>query len=216
MAQRGQSIMMQYDDILTAEEIALLNNYFVSKEYSVENFKDTIHGHRLRYRNKHTDYDLENSIVHDILYPKIYSLIGDHALNSGAFLESHYPFGLHVDTNKQFLNKLMYVHSAINVSKAIIIPLVSSKKFTTVFFDCYNDSIDFPPDTATPVGDLFVDGVDLSHLPQNQRSFIADKHISGIFEWKTGSVAIWPRNQLHCSSNFYNTGLVKTAITLFI
>ena len=55
--------MMQYNDILTTEEITRLTDYFVSKEYSAENFKDTIHGHRLRYRNKHTDYDLENSIV---------------------------------------------------------------------------------------------------------------------------------------------------------
>ena len=208
--------MNQYDDVLSESEIVELIEFFQGKEYSVSNYKDTIHGHLLRYRNKHTFYDDKNSLVYKILYPKIYQLIGEHYINSGAFLESHYPFGLHVDTNQQFIDKSIYVHSAINKQKALIIPLVGSDKFNTVFFDHFTDTVDWPVSSKCDLEDFFIDGIDFSHFSQFQRDFVADKNISGVFKWTTGSIAVWPRTQLHCSSNFYNTGLVKLAITLFV
>lgn len=211
--------MIQYNDILTKDEISQLNDYFDLKEYSSEDVRDTVHGNLLRYRNKHSDYDIDNSVVRNIVYPKIQSLIGEHFINSGAFLESHYPFGLHVDTNQQFLDKSKYLHSNPNIEKAIIIPLNESDKFNTVFFDHHVDLIKYQCDNScnlNNLNDFFIDGIDLSHLNQTQRDYIADKYISGVFNWKIGSVAIWPRNQLHCSSNFYKTDLVKKAITLFV
>jgi hypothetical protein len=210
--------MIQYSNVLAPDEITQLIDYFNSKEYSKENYKDTVHGHLLRYRNKHSEYEIADSAVRSILYPKVLSIIGEHGIDGGMLLESHYPFGLHIDswTDDIFPGKKMHVKNQLFANKSIMFPLVSSKKFNTVFFDYYSDTIlDFPNEGNCQNTDFFINNIDLSHFTQSQRNFVADKSISGVFEWEAGSVVVWPRNQLHCSGNFYNSGLIKTAIILF-
>lgn len=207
----------QLPRFLTTTEVANLVDYYSALPYSKEKYIDTHHGNLLQYRNKHSNYDQPDSLAHKILYDKISAHIGKHVMDSGALLESHYPFGLHADAANVFKTKEFYNHNDQSIDHSFLISLNGDDGMSTVFFDYFDDQYITQnlPECAEPVVWAHADQIDLSHLSVKELKFIEDKKLSAVYKWHPGDAVTWPRSQLHCASNFYGTGLIKQAITLF-
>jgi hypothetical protein len=207
-------VVSVFQNFITLDELSILNEYYSTKPYANEKYKDTVDGYRLAYKNKNTDYDLTDSTVYKILNPKITEKIGSHKLSGGQFLESHYPYGPHVDTIKQFEKKEFYNHETQTTNKGLIIPLEEHPSFNTIFFDLFSD------ENITPVVNLedkkYDHPFDLSHFSKEMFDYTATLKITDAYNWKLGTAVLFDRNQLHCATNFTKHRLTKTAIVLFL
>lgn len=203
-----------YSEVFTRDEISTLNAYYANKEYTVEKFDSP---EKLKYKNKNNDYEVEGSLPNLILRPKITEILGDHKMQFGAYLESHRPFGAHVDTNKNFQDNNNYHHlSDLHRNVAILIPLCEHPDCNTIFWkywaDSYNSPVELPSQRVDPI-DL---GPLLGHMTEEQKYKLSYLELDKIFSWKLGSLAVWDRRQLHAASDFTKSMQFKTAITIFV
>lgn len=209
-------------NFLTAKETNFLLSYYESKPYTSEKFTE-YQGQQIAYnRHKNSDYDLTSSPVYHLLYPKLKKLLGPHIMDSGALLESYYPYTIHLDTAQTFRDYNFYSHNKIEncLNIAVLISLNEDPSFKTVMFDYFADTIDVahlpkivPSNNITSLDQY---NLDLQHLTVQELKFVKNLKISDVYDWTAGGLVTWDRNQLHCSSNFYPSGKQKKAIVLFL
>lgn len=203
-------------NILSTSEVKILLEYFKTRPYSKESYREIDGKNILLTRHKDSEYDQKDSIVYKILHEKLYKILGKHEFDSGTLLESHYPFGLHVDTPQQFDIGSFYSHSTDTLRKniAVLICLSEDPLFNTVFFNYFTNVFDIPLDIEY-VEVPNTKEADLSHLSPLYTKFSKSINIVDVYKWNIGDVFIWPRNQLHCSSNFLKSNKTKNALVLF-
>lgn len=214
----------QYPNFLSSSETDDILSWLEDRPYTKEKFGPTPTSSGvdiLHFRNKNIDFHLDDSIVRQIVYPKLSGIISTTCPTHSAFLESHYPFSLHVDTIKTFDSNNFISTNDDSTDRAILIALNESPDFQTVFFDLYTDDLDeyyknipeMIPDLPVPVFDQVND---LGHLPNHARNLLSYYSVDRAqgFTWQKGMALSWSRRQLHCSSNFYNKG-IKQALVMF-
>jgi len=211
----------RYPDFLTQSQCAEISEWLKPRPYSKTKYTmDDQDNEVIQYRNKNLDLQLSTSLVAKILNPLILQTFGQLPTH-GSLLESHYPFGLHVDTVKSFDNKEYESLHQEYIDISFLIPLNQGPGHQTVFFDYFSELIDDDLKSAS-AKTLQLDipkfqGVeDLSHLTNAERHLLNENNIvaSDYETWQIGNAFTWPRRQLHCAGNFYTQG-VKEAITLF-
>ena len=217
--------IQQYPNLLSSEETDQILSWLENRPYTKEKYApgpdstDILH-----YRNKNIDFHLPDSVVRQIVFPKLSELlqVPDLTPTHSAFLESHYPFSLHVDTVKTFENKQFSSTNGQSNDRAVLIALNESVNFQTIFFDLHADDLDqyyekipnMIPDLPAPMYDNVND---LGHLPNKARNLLQHYGIDraeGV-TWKKGMALSWSRQQMHCSSNFYNKGIKQALIMFF-
>ena len=208
-------------EFLTISETNLLLSYFDDQPYVAENTVEYNSNMIVENRHKNNDYNVPNSLCRQIIYPKLEKIIGPHIMDSGSLLESHYPYSLHVDSKKTFAKDKFYSH--VNVSKdiSVLISLNEDSSFNTVMFDYFAEIFDCDqvPSTrsqSNTTADPKYADLNFDHFTPQELKFVRNLQITNVYKWKTGSVIMWPRNQLPASSNFYASGKQKKAIVLFL
>ena len=202
-----------FRNLISPEEINLLQDYYSQKPVMQTKFKDdakTI----LKTKIKNSDYNIVDSIVYKILWPKIKNIVGDHAMTHGAYYESFYPYSIHTDTDSENVHAPK-LDQHINLNLGILVPLTQSSVDKTIFFKHFVDH--FSESTILP--DKIVQHDDLSlfdHVSPWQKNKLKFLQIDKIFQWKLGDIAIWNRNQIHCAGNFLSHETSKCHIALFI
>ena len=102
---------------------------------------------------------------------------------------------------------------------AVLIPLVENEHFNTVTFKCYDSNYGgqgdpFKPEWLTSSNDLDLEL--FTHIRPEVRKDISKLPFDKMFNWKLGSCFMWPRDQLHSSTDFGKYGLLKKFMILFI
>lgn len=205
------------ENFLSADEVSQLVEYFKAKSYTNVTTLD-FNGQRIvKSKHKNSDYCQSDSIVYQILQDKIQLAIGNHSMTHGSLLESHYPYPLHVDTYKTFQENNFYNLSNQNLNISLLISLNEHPQFKTVFFDLVTPVLNIPPNLPITNTPLFPDYPQLNfdHCNDNSKEFLKTLKITDVYDWKVGNAVYWPRDQVHCSSNFYGLGLTKNALVLF-
>ena len=209
-------------DFLTIDEVNSILTYFNNRPYDVENIKEVCGEAIVNNRHKNNDYNLPGSLVREIVYSKLEKIVGPHIMDNGSLLESHYPYAAHLDTHQDLSRKNFHCHSDNFLNQSVLLSLNEDPSFKTVMFDYFADLVDYtePPVNDGSIANTMLDpkyaNLDFSHMLENQINFIKHIQITDVYNWKTGSAIIWPRNQLHTSSNFYHSGKQKKAIVLFL
>jgi hypothetical protein len=208
-------------NFLNNDEVGFLLSYYDSKPYTSERTTEYQNRTIILNRNKNSDYDQPTSLVHQLLGPKLKKLLGPHVMDSGSLLESHYPYSMHLDTHDTFEDRQFYLHNKKEkcLDIAVLISLNEDPSFKTVMFDYFSDTIELtqiPNSQNNNIVSNDYSGIDLSHFTQQQLDFVKNLKISNVYNWSLGGLVIWPRRQLHCSSNFYSSGKQKKAIVLFL
>lgn len=113
------------------------------------------------------------------------------------------PQGLHID-------QMSHVPPKHGVSA--IIPLTEYKNhFNTVVFDVHCEDFEEFDKTfcykylsqLPVIADRRLDGLKLDHLHPNMN--VADRYpLDGIFQWRLGTIGVFTRTNLHCSTNWKN------------
>lgn len=210
-----------FSEFLTISETNLLLSYFDDQPYVAENTTQHNSDTVIKNRHKNTDYNVPGSFVWQIIYPKLEKILGPHVMESGSYLESHYPFSIHSDTPTTFKERNFYSHTKTSINMSVLISLNEDPSFKTVMFNYFSNTLDcdlipttsaeFNATTNYKHADL-----DLSHFSQQESEFVKNLEITDVYRWQTGSTILWPRDQLHSSSNFYSSGKQKKAIVLFL
>lgn len=209
-----------HPDILTSCEINQILSWLQDRPYTKSLDRGTPHGKQLIYRNKNLDLHLPDSLVAQILGPKIYRLFGELYPEYSAFLEGHYPFTLHVDSPEAFLNRNIEQTKKTGIhgtQTSLLISLNEHPAFKTAFFDHHvKDYHNNQPYQGAQVPVSFGDH-NFDHFTQHDADFLTsnDVTLSDVYHWRAGWAVSWPRDQLHCSTNYHGTGAVKKALTLF-
>jgi hypothetical protein len=104
-------------------------------------------------------------------------------------------------------------------NKAVLIPLVEGEQFTTTIFDVYTETqVDL--DKSLPSEWLnSSNNLDLSkyqHLPEQHLRDLNKLPLIDEFNWKLGSVLVFDRCLVHCSTHYSHLDNVKKLIVLFI
>jgi hypothetical protein len=204
-----------FDNLISLDCVKKLQDEFNARPYVKDQYTNSLYGKVLQFRNKNLNYQLPDDPVHALLFPVVNQIFGQCDLQNGAFLESHFPFSLHVDTAEVFKRNQFYSTGKQNLGHALLIPLSEHECFQTVFFDWHSPTLPNLPmyDGEKPL--ITSNFPNLDHLTLAARNFLSDKPLSKSITWKLGSGIIWPRDQLHCSSNFYPTGMCKLAVVMF-
>jgi hypothetical protein len=171
---------------------------------------------------KHSQYNLQEQAAYQILHPKISAVLGPHQFSGGHYMDSHLPFQLHVDSISAYEHRDVEIFDApAQQNRGVLIPLSENTHFHTMFFEHYTDRFDMPDLehmlAETPAPDLIEPWVELmDHHDRRWCDLISRLTLDCVAEWHIGDVISWPRNQLHCSSNFAKHGLTKQAIVIWI
>ena len=153
--------------------------------------------------------------------PKLAQTLGAHHFTGGHWMDSYSPFTLHVDTIASYADRDIPVYeSDLHKNIGVLIPLSEHEHFQTIFFDY----------SLRSFADQDLDGIAQSDSPDLSAEFmqLVDHHDAACYEkikklkldqvvnWKLGSVFCWPRDRLHCSSNFEKYNLHKQAVVLWL
>lgn len=216
-------LLDRYENFISCSEADEILDWLETKPYTKETTTlDPSGAEVLQYRNKNIDLHLPESRVRQIIYPKLEKLFHNPCPTHSAFLESHYPFSLHVDTVQTFQNENFYSTNSMSNNRAVLIALNESPDFQTVFFDFFSDDLkscfqNLPEiDESLPVP-IYPGVNDLSHFAARDRSLLQHHNIQYADHqtWKKGQAISWPRTQLHCSGNFYRKGFKQALIMFF-
>lgn len=206
-----------HKQVLSQDEVQTLKNHFLALP-AVEDVVGNGNGNI----NKNLDYHLANSVCSRVVKPVIDRIIGpDHQIEAGAYKECITPYTTHFD-NKEY-NKEITVSRADrgpHYNVAVLIPLVEGPEFNTVLFDVFSDK-DFgmgqilPKEFLSDVSnDLDITG--FTHAAPKVQEQIKLLPVDTFYNWKLGDILVWDRLQLHSSTDFAKSGLVKKFIIIFI
>ena len=199
-----------FSDVFSLDEINLLRR---------DQKNRAITASRGNNHDRPLDYHLPTSIVRKIVKPKIDSLIGeDHEFSTGCYKEVWDPYGTHAD-NLAFQSKYFTFNSEPNHYCGIMIPLVQDPEFRTVFFKTHtHDDLGvgkpLPEEYLSSQNDLNPSW--FSHVEQPARDQMKRLPLEQVYQWKLGDMIVWPRTQLHTSTDFSKFGLCKRFIIVFL
>jgi len=207
-----------YENVFTHTEIVQLTNFY--NKLPISNVRHHPDG-RLFRNIKNSEYNLEDQDAFKILNPKLTKILGPHHFTGGHWLDAHSPYLLHVDNIAIFeKSNIPVYHSPLHKNVGVLIPLVEHQHFHTIFFDHYFEMFDssYKQEIAKSSNSSLDDSVMdlLDHHDPNDLPDIKKFKLDQVVNWKIGNVLMWPRNQLHCSSNFEKYGLTKQAIVLWL
>jgi hypothetical protein len=211
---------MQIDKVFTDTEIDKFHKLSARSPSLIETFKNV---------NKNLHYNIPISPFRALIQPKVEKIIGADAVVSGSsYKECLYPYQLHFDTQTSldYYNKNVAQYQAFNIgvikyNLVFLIPLVEDNRFKTAIFNV-DDPLQNYSDKGTVLQANWLNSTnnldinDYDHLPEQDLKHINKLPLIDEFTWKLGSVIVWNRNKLHCSSNFAKHNLVKKMIVLFI
>jgi hypothetical protein len=205
-------------NVWTQQDIATLIDFYASQPLSNQRFLDD---GRLWRNMKNTDYNIKDSLPYRVLNQKLIDNIGQHCFNNGHYLDSHWPFSLHIDAYGTHAKaNVPQFGPRSNAGLACMIPLSEGPHFQTLFFDYYAD--DWQKSDIQKIaehhGECLSPSVleSIDHHSQEQIQKIKYLTLDAVAHWELGSLVVWDRRQLHCSSNFAKYGLTKQAIVLFL
>jgi len=207
-----------FDNVFTTLEIDQLIDFYST--LPITNTRHYPNGELVR-QMKNSEYNLSDQVPYKILKSKLTSVLGEHCFTGGHWMDSYSPFRLHIDNISSYDKQGIPVfESPLHQNIGVLIPLCEHKHFQTIFFDYMLDTFehDFSNEVYTP-GDTelspeFMELVD--HHTAEECNHIKKFKLNCVLDWKIGSVLTWPRNQLHCSSNFKKYNLNKQAIVLWL
>jgi len=207
-----------FHNVFTHEEIKQLINFYAS--LPVSNTKYLPDGRLFRII-KNSEYNLEDQAAFKILNPKLTEILGPHQFTGGHWMDSYSPFCVHIDNISNYNQRGVSVFEAeTHKNIGVLIPLCEHEHFKTIFFDCLLDNLD--PGYLDKLSNVnnpelsseFMTLVD--HHSDEEYNKIKKIKLDCIVDWKIGDVFSWPRDQLHCSSNFAKYNLNKQAIVLWL
>jgi hypothetical protein len=204
-----------YQNIFSAAELTILQDHFDQKPFTHIQIENDV----VWCKNKNLDYHIPNTPVYEIVKAKITEIIGEHNIASGSYKESYVPYRLHIDGSGRPDFKLNSISNLEpNKDVAVLIPLNENKNFRTITFRCYDST--FPKNS--PLKNEWLNSANnldldyFTHINENDRKHIPLLPLDQIYEWKLGSCFLWPRSQLHTSTDFAKYGLIKKFMILFI
>lgn len=204
--------MKVYKNFLTKQEIGQLINYKNSQPISSTKYTET---GEIKALHTNINYD-KDGVVKNILHEKLDQIFAGYSVDTGSFLESITPYGLHVDTNRYHAKTVGSTRlKKINHSQTLLIPLDENLNFETIIFDHHTQELDKEKLKKLPniQQDL---KFDCDHLSNLDSEIIKKIKIVGIYKWQKGDLLAWPREQLHCSNNFRKYANSKQALVIFI
>lgn len=196
-----------YENVLTASEINDILSF-----YSDKTDTQTENG----IVNKNLEYHIPDNFIYKLLYPKLSKILGpSHDFDGGAYKEGNTAYGIHVDTGNAHyeIGSSLLSTSEKQHDVSVLIPLVEGPKFKTVTFDIFDDGNyhDKLAGYQQTRNQLLAE--DFSH---ENFTIIQNLPVDIEFEWRLGSVLVWPRTQWHASTNFAQYNVVKKFLILFI
>lgn len=209
---------LHIQQFITQDQVEILNAYSNHKPPSEVKTIDYNGQKIVRTVHRDCDYHVSDSVVHELLYEKLHKVLGPHTFDHGSFVESHFPYPLHVDTHETFIAKNIYTHTDQKLNASVLICLNDHPLFSTVFFDYFTEIFDIEQSLERchkQIDSLSHDSVDLTHLSDRAMTLLSHINITNVAHWRVGDCLIWPRDQLHCSSNFLASGLQKKALVMF-
>jgi hypothetical protein len=194
-----------YSDVLTKKEIDLIIDFYQSMEIkSTDQWSN----------NKYLEYQIPEDFSYQLLNPKITRILGDHEFATGAYKECVRPYSLHVDTYAAH-DKTDITNFSHNIThnKALLIPLVQGPAYKTVTFKCYSPTNDYI--LSDWYGDKnSLDPEEFGHAHAHGDVTLLPVDVE--YQWRTGDILTWDRDQLHISSDFTRFGITKKFLILFI
>lgn len=172
--------------------------------------------------NKNLDYHVAGSTTNDIIRPKLNQIIGhDHEFSTGCYKETCVPYQTHTDSRAVYEDFKQH-HDFSSRSKydcAVLIPLNVDPEFRTVFFNIHSDDNlgmgeHIPEQYLTGHNELDLSWFD--HMTDSARKQIPRMELDLVWSWKIGGALVWPRSQLHSSTNYAKFGLCKRFVIMFI
>jgi hypothetical protein len=119
-----------------------------------------------------------------------------------AFHQNKFPYGIHTDSGydpKELIYKQGIIPLEIKPSLA--------KVYTVIFAEKVYHSTGFPLRDAKDLYEAPQDSLDRAIDPSMLPAEASKLQVAEAFEWKIGSMTIWDRAHLHCSSLFKATGI---------
>lgn len=207
-----------YENVFTSKEIDQLIDFYAG--LPVSNTKYLPDGRLFRVM-KNSEYNMEDQLSFKIINPKLTEVLGQHHFTGGHWMDSYSPFLLHIDNIASYNDRNVPVYeSPLHKNIGVLIPLCENPHFHTVFFDHCLDVMnpqaiaDLARSRDETLSDEFMQLMD--HHPAETLQKIRHLKLDRVIEWKLGSIFSWPRDQLHCSSNFEKYNLNKQAIVLWL
>jgi len=207
-----------FENIFSKEELQQLCEFYA--QLPIANTRYLDNGKLFRII-KNSEYNLEDQLPYKILNEKLTQALGPHHFTGGHWMDSHFPFQCHVDNIANYVSRGVPIHySELHKNIGVLIPLSEGEHFHTIFFDHtieelypnYMDDLAVNSDTDLDSGTMDL----LDHHSVDECEKIKKLKLSNIVPWKLGNMFTWPRDQLHCSSNFEKYGLTKQAIVLWL
>jgi hypothetical protein len=207
-----------YKDVFSSSDITRLIDFY--NLLPISDVKFSPNGKIFR-NIKNSEYNFEDQDVFKILNPALTKILGPHQFTGGHWLDAHSPYTLHIDNISDFQKRNIPVfQSPLHKNVGVLIPLVEHQHFNTVFFDHYFEILEpgYIQKTANNSMSLLDQSIMdlLDHHSAENLVDIQRFRLDRVVNWKIGSVLVWPRNQLHCSSNFEKYGLTKQAVVLWL
>lgn len=195
--------MKIYKQLFTQKEIDKLIKY---KNLQPVNDVNLLEGKtKVNYRKINEHHPV--SVFTRIVVPKVKELFPKFIIDHGTFQESFIPYGIHVDTNANMADAIQeYKQQELTSIDdfVFLVPLTQGEYMSTIFYDYFTNVVDhdkilqqFPIDN-----DEDFSQVDLSHLHGKSNTIAHRVPVETIYHWKVGDMIVWPREQLHCASNY--------------
>jgi len=207
-----------FDNVFSIDEINQLIEFY--DKLPVSNTKLLPDGELCRVM-KNSEYNLEDQLPFHIINSKLTSLLGEHHFTGGHWMDSYWPFPLHVDNISSYNDRGVPVfESPLHKNIGVLIPLSEHEHFKTVFFDHKTIKYDttfldqISKNSTTELDSEFMSLVD--HHSVDEYEKIKKIKLDCVADWHLGRVFTWDRDQLHCSSNFKKYRLHKQAIVLWL
>jgi len=207
-----------FNNVFSPDEISQLINFYSA--LPISNTRYYPNGELVRHM-KNSEYNLQDQLPYKILNPKLRNILGDHCFTGGHWMDSYSPFRLHIDNISSYNQQGIPVfNSPLHQNIGVLIPLCEHQHFQTIFFDYLLDTFElnflhkiYSPSNSE-LSEEFMNLVD--HHSSEECNRIKKFKLDCVLDWKIGSVLSWPRNQIHCSSNFKKYNLNKQAIVLWL
>jgi len=207
-----------FENVFSKEELQQLCEFYAQLPVANTRYLDNSKLFRII---KNSEYNLEDQLPYKILHEKLTQTLGPHHFTGGHWMDSHAPFRCHIDNIANYTARGVPIHhSELHKNVGVLIPLCEGEHFQTIFFDHMLDQLypGYMNDLANN-SDTELDSVTMSlldHHSADECEKIKKFKLANIVRWKLGNMFTWPRDQLHCSSNFEKYGLTKQAIVLWL
>lgn len=207
------------DNFISIEDIKIIKDYFKDRPFENVGYHPD-YPDKLQWANSH----IPSWIWEEILNPLIEAEFGNFKVSpgTGKFQRCHVPFGMHIDS-KARISKLDNVPESVGYG--VLIPLDEAPEFCTIFWKEYFDTDNDKVNSFMSFGSLPDNEVRNSHLGDKydldfcwedpRRKIFNHYEFDCAFPWKLGSMATFPRNQLHAATDFTKKFPYKDAITIF-